>query len=671
MIHPAHFSYVLFLIASGLALVTMALTAQAAPANSATIRTYPSNTPPCDTTLQACVSGADDGDSIIIAPNTYLTTSLAITKAVSLSGGGANPAAVRLRPLSGRMIQTNVPITASFAISNLTVENGSSGASSGGGIRVQSGAAPLFANLVISNNSGAGGAGLRIIPNVPATLINVSLTSNRSSSQGGGISTSGDITLVNGLVQDNWAAAGGGGVFAVGALTIIDATFQRNSVSTTVGLGGGLLVNGSLSAKGTRFENNAAFGGGGAFITGSAALTDALFLLNSADESGGGLRTTLAVTLTNSTFMSNTSNASGGGLRANTEAFIDGGSFIANTADQGGGALVGGVTTVNGTLFGRNLALSRGGGLDVVTATVRAATFDQNQTLDGNGGGMFSANVLSLAGSLFTGNAVITGTQANATGSGGGLFAGGVTTSTGNVFFGNFARRLGGGMDAGRLTSRGDEFRGNNSGPQGSGGGLFVLGVLDLDSGFFFTNTANTAGGLGINSGGSGAVVNSLFARNVVTFTDGGSAMRLLSNSSVLLAHNTIVGIPQPGRAAIHLQSAGSFSFYANVFAQHAQGIKNFGTVTPTENYNLFYSVTIPFVGPMITGSQSLAGNPRFLDPVANDYHLGLGSAAIDVAPSFGVSRDADGQLRPMGAGFDLGFDEALPPRLYLPIVLK
>jgi hypothetical protein len=205
---------------------------------------------------------------------------------------------------------------------------------------------------------------------------------------------------------------------------------------------------------------------------------------------------------------------------------------------------------------------------------VRGATFDRNLTLDGNGGGLFSANVLSLTGSLFTGNAVITGTQANATGSGGGLFAGGVTTSTGNVFFGNFAHRLGGGMDAARLTSRGDEFRGNNSGPQGSGGGLFVLGVLDLDSGLFFTNTANTAGGLGINSGGSGTVVNSLFARNVVTFTDGGSAMRLLSNNSVLLAHNTIVGIPQPGRAAIHLQSAGSFSFFANVFAQYAQGIR-------------------------------------------------------------------------------------------------
>jgi hypothetical protein len=93
--------------------------------------------------------------------------------------------------------------------------------------------------------------------------------------------------------------------------------------------------------------------------------------------------------------------------------------------------------------------------------------------------------------------------------------------------------------------------------------------------------------------------------------------------------------------------------------------------VTPSENYNLFYSVTVPFVGPTITGSQSFAGNPRFVDPAANDYHLASGSAAIDVAPSFGVSRDVDGQSRPMGVGFDLGFDEALPPRLYLPIVLK
>jgi uncharacterized repeat protein (TIGR01451 family) len=237
-------------------------------------------------------------------------------------------------------------------------------------------------------------------------------------------------------------------------------------------------------------------------------------------------------------------------------------------------------------------------------------------------------------------------------------------TSAGNVFIGNFAFRLGGGADVDDAISVRDQFRGNWTGPQGSGGGMFAAGVLDLDSGLFYTNTANTAGGLGVNSTGSGEVYNSLFVRNVVTFTDGGTAMRLLSTSSVLLAHNTIVGASQASRAAIHMQSTGVFTFYNNIFANHAQGLKNFnpppptGTV-PAENNNIFFNVSTLFIGQVTTGSQSLITNPLFVNPANDDYHLGGGSPAIDAALPLGINTDFDGQPRGQPAGWDIGFDEA------------
>lgn len=104
---------------------------------AATTRSYP-GAAPCNTTLQACIDASADGDSIEIVPGTYITASLSIAKAVSLIGAGASRGDVRLQPTSGRMINyTGATIDAQTVLSNLTVQNGDTTAtsSSGGGIR--------------------------------------------------------------------------------------------------------------------------------------------------------------------------------------------------------------------------------------------------------------------------------------------------------------------------------------------------------------------------------------------------------------------------------------------------------------------------------------------------------------------------------------------------------
>src|SRR5687767_4107681 len=73
---------VLALLAGGVALLSLALTASAAPL--ATTRSYPGSLD-CTTTLQACIDVSAAGDQINIAANTYIT-SITLNKAVSLVG---------------------------------------------------------------------------------------------------------------------------------------------------------------------------------------------------------------------------------------------------------------------------------------------------------------------------------------------------------------------------------------------------------------------------------------------------------------------------------------------------------------------------------------------------------------------------------------------------------
>lgn len=60
-----------------------------------------------------------------------------------------------------------------------------------------------------------------------------------------------------------------------------------------------------------------------------------------------------------------------------------------------------------------------------------------------------------------------------------------------------------------------------------------------------------------------------------------------------------------------------------------------------------------------------------FVNATADDYRLGSGSSAIDAGADAGVVTDFKGTPRPIGAGFDIGFDEYLPTQRWLPLVRR
>jgi hypothetical protein len=75
--------------------------------------------------------------------------------------------------------------------------------------------------------------------------------------------------------------------------------------------------------------------------------------------------------------------------------------------------------------------------------------------------------------------------------------------------------------------------------------------------------------------------------------------------------------------------------------------------------------------GTIVTGTVNIWGNPTFADPGSGNYHIWLGSAAVDAGVNAGVTEDIDGDPRPVDAGYDIGADELRLRYIYLPLVVK
>jgi hypothetical protein len=107
------------------------------------------------------------------------------------------------------------------------------------------------------------------------------------------------------------------------------------------------------------------------------------------------------------------------------------------------------------------------------------------------------------------------------------------------------------------------------------------------------------------------------------------------------------------------------------IIASHTIALESING-TAAEDYNLFFNTITNTIG-VTSGGHSLVGDPRFVDPLHDDYHLQFGSAAIDHGIDAGVYTDLDGNPRPLGAGFDIGAYEytAAISYTYLPIVFK
>ena len=289
-----------------------------------------------------------------------------------------------------------------------------------------------------------------------------------------------------------------------------------------------------------------------------------------------------------------------------------------------------------------------------------------NNSLQAGSQGGFGAGMLLLFGSDFT---IIHSTFTGNTspGEGGGLTIhqlNGLVQVTDCQFTDNYAASGGGGLLAG-LTLDG-------------------LG-LKLERAAFLRNQSVWHGAaVELVKWGSGAsrveTENLLLAENILTTTEnhfgwlfilggsgGGLDVELDHTTFAIHSNKTALEVYQAFNQPVNVQLTNSlfdqglygisaFEAFDTVAIQHDHSLIN-----GLASYHMVYGGT-----PDISYTNAVTGDPR----LAGDYHLGSGSAAIDAGTNAGAVKDIDGQPRPIGAGFDIGADEA-PITLYLPVLIK
>ncbi len=368
----------------------------------------------------------------------------------------------------------------------------------------------------------------------------------------------------------------------------------------------------------------------GVFITATRVVLDGLTIVHgsavglggySSYDAGGGIYAVRStVWIRNSVVLSNTAGnggVGGGIFLLSSYGEIEGNRVLSNTAIWGGGIrVISGAPRIRGNLIAFNRA-SFGGGFYLMWSQ---GLVEENQVLDNqatkNGGGFY----LSGDRSTIRANVV----QGNGAGYGGGIAltsgAVGVVVSA-NRILSNTAVFEGGGL---RVTYN-DAWIENNvlaGNAAAKGAGIYLGGARPK---LFHNTLARNAGGTGIG-----------------IWVDGGSWAAL--TNTLLVSHVVGISVTVGSTATLEGTLWGS-------------GVWSNGTDWGG-------------AGTILTGTHNVWGWPDFRDPDRGDYHVGAASAARDVGVPSPVTRDLDGEPRPVGSAPDLGADEFAWP-VYLPLTLR
>ncbi|NNC92284.1 MAG: hypothetical protein HKN80_07295, partial [Acidimicrobiia bacterium] len=286
--------------------------------------------PPIDCvspTLQAEITAATAGDTIVIVDGSTCTGNFTVNKLLTIQAETATGATLDGNGVDGAAVM-EVTGGGDLTLQDLTVTGGVNSAGDGGGIRISTAA---------------------------VTLVRTTVTAN-SASNGGGIWSDGTLDITDSFITNNTATLGGGGLQNIngGDVTVTNTEITGNDAEH----GGGVLNNGA-----------------GAPNPSTMVLTDSLVSTNTAtgavpgDPAGGGgiynfsfpLETANAdLTLTGTVVDGNTSAEGAAGIRnEDGTVTIDGSTVTSNTASgSGGGIRTSGVMTVTGSDISENTATS-------------------------------------------------------------------------------------------------------------------------------------------------------------------------------------------------------------------------------------------------------------------------------------------------------------------------
>lgn len=227
--------------------------------------------------IQQAIHAAQDGDTVLVAPGTYVENINFLGKAITVTSEAGALATI----IDGSNLKAVVAFVSgeprTSILNGFTIRNGTTSSelgSFGGGITIQS-SSPTITNNVITGNrvTPGGGAGVGIIGGAPLIQNNL-ITDNHLTSGSGGF---------------------GGGILAHAPsanLEILDNRILNNTHSSGGGIGLTYVVN-PVTVRGNIIKNNYADNGGGMYIL-TIAPTSLLIVQNLIVENrafiGGGLQ---------------------------------------------------------------------------------------------------------------------------------------------------------------------------------------------------------------------------------------------------------------------------------------------------------------------------------------------------------------------------------------------
>lgn len=368
---------------------------------------------------------------------------------------------------------------------------------------------------------------------------------------------------------------------------------------------------------------------------------------------GGGIyvsNTPGAAVITSNQVLSNVASASyhayGGGicLGGASSAQVVNNVVLSNTASITGGLG-----------FGGGIALSGG---DDVTVTGNRVEHNVAQggpaALFGSGGGGIYCH--SSDDATFSDNVVRYNTASvPANGRGGGID---LSVCDRTTVAGNTIQRNTG--SAGTTTGGG----------RGGGLGAYASRDLSINANWVLSNTAGFyvgwGGGLYLSRNTTFTMTNNIVAGNHASYQGGGMAFETSASEPVTgtLLHNTFAANDRGsgnGRIAIHLNDPYvTIVLTNNLIYSHTYGVYATANSAATLYNTLFYANSSGDTGGTgtIVSTDPITGQAPLLDA---DHHLQAGSPAINAGVDAGVSRDIDGDIRPIGPQPDVGADEAIP----------
>jgi uncharacterized repeat protein (TIGR01451 family) len=325
--------------------------------------------------------------------------------------------------------------------------------------------------------------------------------------------------------------------------------------------------------------------------------------------------------------------------------------------DAGGGVYVANAAASlrDNRVFGN--AASFGGGIYLTgaPATLERNTVSANSAHDGAGIYVYQS------GATLADNSVISNTAHD----GGGVFLyDSRATLVGNTISANVVDDDVGGLAVYQsgATITGNTITANSAWDDGGGTGLKGSDGVVLSGNVILSNTTGGEGGGLFIDNCHATLINNVVAGNRADWL--GSGLYVQRDSLLYLLHSTLVGNRGPDAAGIYLTS-GSIAVLTNtVLVSHTVGVSVAAGSTATLQATLWGSgawandADWGGSGAIATGTVNVWGDPTFADPDGGDYHVGLGSAAVDAGVKVPVYLDLDGHPRPVGMRPDLGADE-------------